>query len=55
MGDPWEDEGFGGEDDWEGKESVETGLEDDLELNLDEVGDLELGDDDELGEEDLEA
>ena len=31
MGDPWEDEGFGGEDDWEGKESVEADLEDELD------------------------
>ena len=29
MGDPWHDEGFGGENDWdEGKESLETDLED---------------------------
>jgi hypothetical protein len=28
MGDPWQDEGFGGENDWdEGKESLETELE----------------------------
>ncbi len=28
MGDPWQDEGFGGENDWdEGKESLETDLE----------------------------
>jgi hypothetical protein len=26
--DPWEDEGFGGEDDWEGTESLEVDLED---------------------------
>ena len=26
--DPWEDEGFGGEDDWEGRESLEADLED---------------------------
>lgn len=29
IGDPWADEGFGGEDDWEGKESVESDIEDD--------------------------
>jgi len=29
TGDPWEDEGFGAEDDWEGKKSVESDLEDD--------------------------
>ena len=28
MSDPSEDEGFGDEDDWEGKESVESDLED---------------------------
>jgi hypothetical protein len=28
MSDPWEDEGFGGENDW-GKESLEAGLEED--------------------------
>jgi hypothetical protein len=48
MSDPWEDEGFGGEDDWEA-ESLETGLEDEegddeLEPEPDEHGD----DDDEL-------
>jgi hypothetical protein len=45
TGDPWGDEGFGGEDDWEGKESLEADLEDeddDLDLSL------ELEDDDEL-------
>jgi hypothetical protein len=26
--DPWEDEGFGGEDDWAASESLETDLED---------------------------
>jgi hypothetical protein len=29
--DPWEDEGFGGEDDWAGTESLEADLEDDDE------------------------
>lgn len=28
MSDPWEDEGFGGEDDWAGAESLETDVED---------------------------
>jgi hypothetical protein len=29
VGDPWQDEGYEGEDDWdEGKESLETDLED---------------------------
>jgi hypothetical protein len=41
MSDPWQDEGFGGENDWdEGKESLETELEDGFpdpeELDLDE-------------------
>ena len=29
TGDPWEDEGFGGEDDWDAQESLESSLEDD--------------------------
>ena len=29
--DPWEDEGFGGEDDWEGGESLEADVEDEVE------------------------
>jgi len=46
TGDPWEDEGFGGEDDWAARESLETDLEDDDE---EELGGLEdAGDDDEL-------
>ena len=46
TGDPWEDEGFGGEDDWAARESLETDLEDDDE---EELGSLEdAGDDDEL-------
>jgi hypothetical protein len=28
VSDVWDDEGFGGEDDWEGAESVESDLED---------------------------
>lgn len=43
MGDPWEDEGYAGEDDWEGSESVEADLEDDA------LGD----DDDDEDEEEL--
>ena len=44
TGDPWEDEGFGGEDDWEGRESLEADLEDDeaeddLELEVGELDD----------------
>jgi hypothetical protein len=42
MSDPWEDEGFGGEDDWAGTESLEADLEDgdeNEELERDEVAD----------------
>ena len=39
MSDPWEDEGYTGEDDWESQESVAADLEDDFEL--DEDADLE--------------
>ncbi len=41
MSDPWEDEGYAGEDDWEGSESVESDVEDELELDdaADEVED----------------
>jgi hypothetical protein len=49
VSDPWEDEGFGGEDDWAGTESLEAALEDDDEDDLD----LE-GLDDELDDEDAE-
>jgi hypothetical protein len=44
TGDPWEDEGFGGEDDWEGKESLEVDVEDDEALDAAEL-DEELGED----------
>jgi hypothetical protein len=54
MSDPWEDEGFGAEDDWEASESLEAGLEDEDdedEIELGELDDeLEL-DDDELDDE----
>jgi hypothetical protein len=54
MSDPWEDEGFGAEDDWEASESLEAGLEgedDEDEIELGELDDeLEL-DDDELEDE----
>ena len=40
TGDPWADEGFGGEDDWEGKESVGS-VEDDDEGEVDLEDDLE--------------
>ena len=43
MSDPWEDEGFGGEDDWAGAESLEADLEEEDEsedpLEDDEVED----------------
>jgi hypothetical protein len=52
TGDPWGDEGFGGGDDWEGKESLETDLEDEdedvLELSLEQLEEEELDADDEL-------
>jgi hypothetical protein len=50
TGDPWGDEGFGGGDDWEGKESLETDLEDDdeLEVSLEQLEEDELAEDDEL-------
>lgn len=52
TGDPWGDEGFGGGDDWEGKESLETDLEDDdddeRELSLEQLEEDELEADDEL-------
>jgi hypothetical protein len=51
TGDPWGDEGFGGGDDWEGKESLETDLEDDddeLEVSLEQLEEEELDSDDEL-------
>jgi hypothetical protein len=48
MGDPWHDEGFGGENDW-GAESIEADLEEDLlepiELDEDEPWEGELEDD----------
>jgi hypothetical protein len=38
MGDPWQDEGFGGENDWdEGEESLETDLEDGLAEDPEEL------------------
>ncbi|MGH3133965.1 MAG: hypothetical protein ACRDNY_09555 [Gaiellaceae bacterium] len=43
-GDPWEDEGFGGEDDWEEKESVETDLESQEDVDPDELGDDDFDD-----------
>ena len=41
--DPWEDEGFGGEDDWEAPESLESDLEDEdgRELEGENEGDDE--------------
>ncbi len=35
MSDPWEDEGFGGEDDWAGPESLVAALEDEHETEDD--------------------
>ena len=45
MSDPWQDEGFGGEDDWAGDQSLEADLEDDALFGLDDPGDVELDDD----------
>jgi hypothetical protein len=39
MSDPWEDEGFGAEDDWQGKESLESDLEDEDDLQIAELED----------------
>jgi hypothetical protein len=39
MSDPWEDEGYAGEDDWESSESVESDVEDDVELDESEPDD----------------
>jgi hypothetical protein len=43
MGDPWQDEGFGGaEDDWdEGKETIGADLEDELGEEVEEVGEVD--------------
>ena len=53
TGDPWGDEGFGGGDDWEGKESLETDLEDDdeRELSLEQLEEEELEADHELDDD----
>jgi len=48
MGDPWEDEGFGGGDAWEGKESVGAETEDELELDDEALAELVELEDDEL-------
>ena len=49
MSDPWEDEGYTGEDDWESQESVASDLEDDFELDEDaEIEGEELEETDEL-------
>ena len=41
SGDPWEDEGFGGEDDWAAQESLETDLEDEDDTEAGEPDDGE--------------
>lgn len=51
MGDPWADEGFGGDEDLLGTESVEADLEDELELDL---GELDEPEDDELDDDELD-
>ena len=45
MSDPWEDEGFGGEDDWAGDTSLEADIEDDALSGLDELAESEAEDD----------
>jgi hypothetical protein len=52
TGDPWGDEGFGGGDDWEGKESLETSLEDEDDDELEPS--LEVDDDELDGDGDAE-
>jgi hypothetical protein len=47
MSDPWEDEGFGAEDDWQARESLESDLEDDDEEDELGLGELEGEGDDE--------
>jgi hypothetical protein len=49
MGDPWQDEGFGGvDDDWdEGKETIGADLEDELGEELEELEDDDAWSDDE--------
>ena len=49
MGDPWQDEGFGGaEDDWdEGKETIGADLEEELGEDLEGLEDDSWEDDDE--------
>jgi hypothetical protein len=52
TGDPWEDEGFGGEDDWAAQESLEADLEDEEDGDDLDLAELE----DELDpEEELDA
>jgi hypothetical protein len=47
VSDPWEDEGFGGEDDWAGDTSLAADLEDDALSGLDELDEAEVeGEDD---------
>lgn len=50
TGDPWEDEGFGGEDDWAARESLESDLEDDDDLAGFEDGAVSEDDEPELDE-----
>jgi len=47
VGDPWADEGFGGDDDWEGKESVESDIDDDGEPEREDEDDDSAVDDSE--------
>lgn len=46
MSDPWAEEGFGGDDEREGGESLEANLEEDALSGVDEPDDAELDDED---------
>ena len=54
MSDPWDDEGFGGEDDWEGSQSLEADIEDDALSGLGDAVDDAEPDDAELDTEEDE-
>jgi hypothetical protein len=44
VSDPWAEEGFGGDDEWEGGESLEADLEEDALSGVDELDDAGLDD-----------
>jgi hypothetical protein len=49
VSDPWEDEGFGGDDDWAGDQSLEADVEDDEldEAELEDEAEDTLADEEE--------